>query len=89
MSGKDHHILVTFGFDETERHVREVFCADFKAGTDYHHLAVDACILVSRLLQHGATAQELLDSVGRPPSLIGVLLAAAAKQEEELSHGPA
>lgn len=83
--GSNNHILVTFGFDETGRQVREVFCADFRAGTDYHFLAVDACILVSRLLQHGVPVKDLLASVGQPPSLIGVLLEAAVKVEESSS----
>lgn len=80
--GVTSHIHVTFGFDDDERFVREVFCADFKAGSDYHLLAVDACILISRLLQHGESASSLFESVGRPLSLVGALLEAAATREK-------
>lgn len=84
--GNPWKIHVTFGLDDNGEHVREVFCSDFKEGTDYHHLAVDACILVSRLLQHGDTINELAATVGRPLSMIGALLVAAAewKPESEL-----
>lgn len=68
-------VLVTFGFNETGE-VKEVFCADFKAGSDNHMLITDACVLISRLLQHGYQAGELRASLGEPPSLLGSILAA-------------
>jgi hypothetical protein len=50
---------------------REVFCADFKAGTSLHAIVTDACILYSRLLQHGDDPVALRESMCTPPSLIG------------------
>lgn len=77
------HVLVTYGFDSTGC-VKEVFCADFKAGTDLHAIIVDACILISRLLQHGYTPQQLLATLTAPPSLLGCLLAAAPAQVDSV-----
>jgi hypothetical protein len=39
-NGKSIPILVTVGFD-SEGRVSEVFCADFKAGSDAHAIVVD------------------------------------------------
>ena len=63
--------------------MREVFCADFKAGTDMHTLIVDASILVSRLLQMGLQAKHLVASLCEPPSIVGSIARAAAKLDEE------
>jgi hypothetical protein len=68
--GKEVHVLVTVGFD-AEYQPKEIFCADFKAGTALHAIITDACILMSRLLQHGNPPADLLDSMGEPRSLIG------------------
>lgn len=73
--GKAVKVLVTVGFYE-EGHPREgkpceVFCADFKAGTQLHGIIMDACVLMSRLLQHGETADELAAAFSKPPSLLG------------------
>jgi hypothetical protein len=67
---------VTFGFDENGE-LREVFCADFKAGSDMHAVVTDACILLSRLLQHGDSSTELARTLCNPPSLIGSIARAA------------
>ena len=75
--GKEKKILITVGFDD-EGEPKEVFCADFKAGTTLHSIVMDACILLSRLLQHGDMPVELLDSMCQPPSLIGAIAAAIA-----------
>lgn len=76
-------ILMTVGFDEFHRKVKEIFCASFKAGTEMNVLCADACVLTSLLLQHGYSAKELTARLAEGPSLIGTLLQAAAKIDEE------
>jgi hypothetical protein len=80
--GRMIKLLVTIGFDDSHR-PREVFCADFKAGSDLHAVVMDACILLSRLLQHGDSPAELFASMCSPPSLIGTIAHAVAFQEVE------
>lgn len=75
--GKEQKILITIGFDD-DGLPKEVFCADFKAGSDLHALIMDACILVSRCLQHGDTGAELLAAMCKGPSIIGSIVAAVA-----------
>jgi hypothetical protein len=75
--GKTISLTVTFGFNEAGE-VREVFCADFKAGSDMHAAVTDACILMSRLLQHGDAPEELAKTLCEPPSLIGCIARAAS-----------
>jgi hypothetical protein len=70
-------LTITVGFDANNR-PREVFCADFKAGSDLHAVVMDACILLSRLLQHGDSPAELFASMCSPPSLIGTIARAIA-----------
>jgi hypothetical protein len=77
-------LLVTIGFtDRTFTRPLEVFCADFKAGTDIHPIIMDACILVSRLLQHGDTPAGLLASMSgnkdQAHSLVGSIIKAIAE----------
>lgn len=80
-------MLVTFSFvSETDRRVREVFCADFKAGSDFHTLLIDASILLSKLLQHGYTPSMLLASLSEPRSMMGSILEAAVKLEQDLGE---
>ena len=85
--GREVNLQVTFGLTEDERRVREVFCADFKAGTDLHAVITDASVMMSLLLQHGYTATALAGRLGEPPSLLGQVLRAAAKLEAELLGG--
>lgn len=75
-------LLITIGFDG-EGNAKEVFCADFKAGSELHALVIDACILISRQLQHGDSAEVLLASLTTDagPSLIGQLLRAAVAEQ--------
>jgi hypothetical protein len=79
-NGKEQGILITVGFDEGGE-PKEVFCADFKAGTTLHSIVMDACILFSRLLQHGDLPVELFASMCRPPSLIGAIAATIAEYQ--------
>jgi len=76
--GKEVHVLITVGFDE-EGEPKEVFCASFKTGTTMNSIVMDACILFSRLLQHGDLPPDLLASMCQPPSLIGAIAAAVAE----------
>ena len=63
-------LLVTIGFDFNNQPM-EVFCADFKAGTAMHTIIMNACIIMSRLLQHGNTPQEIYKALAQPPSVLG------------------
>jgi hypothetical protein len=77
--GKTKRILVTVGFDDAGQ-PREVFCADFKAGTAMHAVIMDACILLSRLLQHGDLPQDLYKALcDKPPSVIGAIACLVAR----------
>ncbi|WP_439398499.1 hypothetical protein ACRQ5Q_14535 [Bradyrhizobium sp. PMVTL-01] len=71
--GTETKILITIGFDD-EGVAKEVFCADFKAGSDLHALVMDACILISRCLQYGDTVAELAEAMCKGPSVIGAIL---------------
>lgn len=80
-NGKEIKILITIGFDPQGRPA-EVFCADFKAGTALHAIVMDACICLSRLLQHGDTPKDILRSMCRPHSLLGTIASEVAEFEE-------
>ena len=77
-SGQEIALTVTFGFNEVGD-VREVFCDDFKAGSDMHATVMDACILLSRLLQHGDTPEQLAATLSNPPSVIGTIAKAVSE----------
>lgn len=72
--------------------VREVFCIGPKAGSDTQAYIDDACVVISRGLQHGDTIQGMADGITREPtrlddpaaSLIGLIVAVAARIEREL-----
>jgi hypothetical protein len=81
-AGKSINLLVTVGFGDSGL-PSEVFCADFKAGSDLHAAVTDACILLSRLLQHGDAPGELVASMCSPPSLIGTIARAVAEEETD------
>jgi hypothetical protein len=74
--GREISLTVTFGLNDAGE-VREVFCADFKAGSDMHAAVMDSCILLSRLMQHGDTPEELAKTLCEPPSLVGCIARAA------------
>jgi hypothetical protein len=77
---KQVNLLVTVGFDEQNR-VKEVFCADFKAGTDMHAIVMDASILLSRLFQHGDTPREVASALSKG-SLVQTIALAVADEDE-------
>jgi hypothetical protein len=79
--------LLGLGFDGAGT-VREIFLEGPKAGTDLQALAIDAGIVLSRLLQRGDTVAEIarsLNGLGEtgdaPPSLIHAAVAHAARAE--------
>lgn len=90
----DTKLLVTFGYDEATRTIREAFCAGFRAETGVVALMNDAMILYSRLLQRGETVEELARSmsenrlegadVGPPASMMGAVLREAVRVQREL-----
>lgn len=93
--GNEQTILVTFGFkkrllspeqvaagEHNIYRIAEVFCADFKAGSDTQAIVTDACVLISRLLQSSNdTVADLRASMCEPPSLIGCILQAGCDEE--------
>jgi hypothetical protein len=80
-NGKEIKLAVTVGYDD-QWNAKEVFCADFKSGSDNQALVMDACILLSRLLQHGDTPQDLVNSMCSPLSLIGTICEAILGEQE-------
>jgi hypothetical protein len=79
--------LLGLGFDDAGA-VREIFLEGPKAGTDLQALAVDAGIVLSRLLQRGDTVAEIaksLNGLGQTgdaaPTLIHAAVAHAARTE--------
>jgi hypothetical protein len=82
------------GFDDAGA-VREVFLEGPKAGTDLQALAVDARIVLSRLLQRGDTAAEIAKSLNglgltgdAAPTLIHAAVAHAARAERDVAVEP-
>ena len=76
--GNPVKIMVTVGFCDDGRSM-EVFCADFKAGTAIHAIIMDACVLLSRLLQYGDEPRDIADSMCQGPSVIGCIAQVVAE----------
>lgn len=74
-------VLLTIGFGPNGR-AREMFCASFRAGTGLNVLVMDACVLVSLLLQHGYTARDIFETLADGPSMIGQLVREVVLIEE-------
>lgn len=81
VSGATRDVLVTIGWEG--RHIREVFTADFKAGSDHLAIVTDTCILISQLLQRGCALDEMIDSMCDPPSLIGTIIKTMVEEQNE------
>lgn len=79
-SGSSRDVLVTVGWDAAG-HIREVFTADFKAGSDHLSIVTDTCILISQLLQRGCPLNEMLASMCEPKSLIGTIIQAMVDEQ--------
>jgi len=81
-SGSEFQVLITVGFaDDAMQRPIEVFCADFKAGTDLHSMVMDSCIALSRLLQHGDDPEELAKSFSKPRSMLGFIAMEVSKMK--------
>jgi len=79
-SGASKKVIITVGFDKNRR-VKELFCADFKAGSETQAIVMDACVLASRLMQYGDAARDLPSKLCSPTSLIGSIIKAAADED--------
>ena len=85
---------ISVGFDDALQ-VREIFADGHKSGTDVEAILDDACILISMLLQSGASIQDLAEKLGREgvdptapaSSIVGIAIKRAA--EVELAYGEA
>lgn len=65
-------LLLTIGFHDYGHKIpAEVFCSSFKVGTAMNSIVSDACVLLSRLYQHGDSPQDIADSLCEPASLVG------------------
>lgn len=82
-NGREVKLLVTIGFDQNGDPA-EVFCANFKTGTALHAIVMDACILFSRLLQHGDRPSDLARSMCQPHSMVGAIASAVAEFERPI-----
>lgn len=94
--GKDHSILVTFGFDGEGPgfggKIKEVFVASFRANAGLVALVNDACIMYSRLLQHGDSLEQLAATMvedryegedsGPPASMLGAVARKAVELQK-------
>jgi hypothetical protein len=85
----NHRLHVTIGFCPTTAAPKELFFSDgMKSGSDLRHTVEDACVLVSLLLQRGATIEEIgksmgtVDAMGQvsPASIIGAIVNALAAE---------
>lgn len=79
----EHTFYVTVGYRPETGEIAEVFYSDgMKSGADLRSMAQDACVLISLLLQHGLTPDEIAKSLAvapvfgqpRPASLIGAVV---------------
>jgi len=71
-----------------EGQAKEVFIGGYKTGSMFKGLLDDACVLLSLLMQHGASAAEIANSLGgdedEPASPIGLVARRIAAIEAEL-----
>ena len=74
---------VTYGFEDGV--IREVFTSTPKSGTDFEALAIDACILLSHLLQLGYSIGDIA-SRRLSQSFIGTIAKAGARLEREYAR---
>jgi hypothetical protein len=72
LDGVDFHVILTIGFRDCARtQPAEVFSSSFKVGTSMNAIISDACVLLSRLYQHGDSPRDIADSLSEPPTLVG------------------
>ena len=91
---------LTFGFHPETARLSEVFYSDGqRVGSQLQHEISDGCVLISLLLQHGATPDAIGHSLSRipvlgqdaPASVIGAIVEArrqeAERMDEAVRHG--
>lgn len=78
-----HSFHVTIGLDPATGKALEVFYADGqRTGSGLQHTVQDACVLISLLLQHGATPDAISKSLStapvfgeeKPATVVGVIV---------------
>lgn len=86
----EHPFHVTAGFEPESGAIREVFYADGqRTGSNLRDTVQDACILISLLLQHGATLEEIGRNLSvvrlfgevHPATIVGVIVAKLKEME--------
>jgi hypothetical protein len=88
-----HAFAITAGYALNGR-VHEVFASGLRGGSDMQRLVEDACVMISIALQFGARPGDLRRSLGsvldpadetvsRPASVLGVILAAVERLDAE------
>lgn len=80
LDGCNHNILLTVGFRDGGNRPTEVFSSSFKAGSSLNAIISDACVLLSRLYQHGDNPHEVAFCLSEPPSLVGQIARWVAEQ---------
>lgn len=71
--GSETRFFVTVGYhpDEPMRPVEVFYSGGFRAGADLEVIAQDAAVLVSLLLQHGASVEDVAHSLARRENAMG------------------
>lgn len=90
-SGTPLHIAV--GFDKNGA-PSEIFGRAKRPESDLDNVVDDSAVLISLLLQHGATLKDISHSLGKardgnPTSVIGAIVDIAREVEAELQQGDA
>jgi hypothetical protein len=90
-AGPSHKLIITFGFDR-QGIIKEAFCASFKGHSEMCALANDACIILSKLLQHGESIADVSNSLGEnrgegdthgpPASILGAIARKGAEVQQ-------
>lgn len=84
LDGTEFHIILTVGFhDEARKRPAEVFSSSFKVGTSMNAIISDACVLLSRLYQHGDSPRDIADSLSEPPTLVGNIALVVASMVDD------
>lgn len=79
LDNKEFMALLTIGFRDSECRIpAEVFCSSFKFGTSLNAMTSDACVLLSRLYQHGDNPQSIAEGLCQPHSLVGQIASVVA-----------
>lgn len=93
LEGAGQSFFVTYNVDEAGRWFECFYSGGLVSGSDFAHLASDACIAVSKLIEKGATFAELAGCFGEnrlpgaergpPASVLGMIVAIGAGLTDE------